>query len=236
MKIKGVLFDLYGTLFLYGDMHKAWNAWFTVVYDCFADQGLTISSERFRPLCQGFFEKPEPTREESSGMSVVEKRFQQLANEVNITLPHTPAIQMIEKSIAVWHEYVPIDPDARQVLQEISRTRSVALVSNFDYAPHIVSLLTQHQLDPWLDAVLVSDAVGVKKPNPRIFQHAIRMLGVTPKETIHIGDSREDIEGALGAGIHPIWIDRQKVDGWQAGPDMPLTRITSLRQVLDLLE
>ena len=35
MKTKGVLFDLYGTLIVYGDMEKAWNAWYDVIYETF---------------------------------------------------------------------------------------------------------------------------------------------------------------------------------------------------------
>lgn len=235
MKIRGVLFDLYGTLFIYGDMKKAWDAWFHVIFETFSEQGLQLPEPAFRTHCRDFFEQPEP-QGFATEKTVVEKRFQQLANELQIALPRTTAIRMIERSIGAWHEYVPIDPEAYPVLQEAARHRSVAVVSNFDYAPHIFHLLGQHELDSLLDAILVSDAVGVKKPDPLIFQQALAQLGLSPQETLHIGDSREDVEGALGVGIRPVWIDRQLPNGWQAEPWMPVTRITKLRQVLELLD
>jgi putative hydrolase of the HAD superfamily len=86
------------------------------------------------------------------------------------------------------------------------------------------------------DTILVSDAVGVKKPHPGIFEQALREMGLTAAETIHVGDSQEDIEGASGAGIRPVWIDRQRNDRWRAKPESGVTRIRSLTELLDLLD
>lgn len=53
-----------------------------------------------------------------------------------------------------------------------------------------------------LENVLTSTDVGVRKPDPRIFQEAARWLGLTPSEVLHVGDRWEhDVEGARGAGM-----------------------------------
>ena len=237
MKTRGVLFDLYGTLIVYGNMEKAWNAWFAEIYQAFADNGLDMSPEDFRPHCVGFFEKPEPRDE--IGRSVVERRLNRLAGEMNLEIPREQAIAAIEKSIDVWHDQVRLDPEAPAVLREIRRQRSLALVSNFDYAPYVQNLMVKWGLAPLFDVILVSDAVGVKKPHPEIFDRALLQMGLNSDQAIHVGDSQEDIDGASGAGIRPVWIDRQRKDPWRAKHAAALpqvTRITSLGQVLSALD
>ena len=235
LKTRGVLFDLYGTLIIYGDMEKAWNSWYEVIYGAFRDSGLKLSQAEFRPYCEGFFERPEPTGE-AAERTVVERRLQRLADEVRVDLPQGEAVQAIEQSIDVWHDYLRIDPVAREVLAEIGRTRSLALVSNFDYAPYVHDLMVRLELEPLFDTILVSDAVGVKKPHPGIFEQALQRLDLSPEQVIHVGDSQEDVEGALGAGIRPVWIDRNRRGRWQAPADLPVRRISGLPELLELLD
>ena len=136
----------------------------------------------------------------------------------------------------MWHDYLRIDPVAREVLAEIGRTRSLALVSNFDYAPYVHDLMVRLELEPLFDTILVSDAVGVKKPHPGIFEQALQRLDLSPEQVIHVGDSQEDVEGALGAGIRPVWIDRNRRGRWQAPADLPVRRISGLPELLELLD
>ena len=235
MRIRGVLFDLYGTLIVYGDMEKAWDAWYSVIFDAFCTSGLSLTYGQFRPYCEGFFDRPEPVGF-AEELTVVERRLQRLAEEVNVEMPRASALLAIEKSIHIWHDYVQIDPAAKDVLRLIGRNRSLALVSNFDYAPYVHDLMVRWELEPFFDTILVSDAVGVKKPHPDIFRQALQRLELSAEQTIHVGDSREDVEGALGAGIRPVWIDRQRNNRWQADPSMGVTRISALSEILDMLD
>ncbi|HLQ60689.1 MAG TPA: HAD-IA family hydrolase [Candidatus Acidoferrales bacterium] len=57
-------------------------------------------------------------------------------------------------------------------------------------------------------AVIDSGRVGVAKPDPRIFEHALQAVGVGPQEAVHVGDSvLADVEGARAAGIRPFHLD-----------------------------
>jgi len=235
MKTKGVLFDLYGTLAVYGEMDKAWDAWYKVIYDTFHSNGLSLDASEFRRYCAGFFDRTEPANA-GDDLTVVERRLHRLAAEVNIFIPREEALQAVENSIDVWHDYVHLDPEVPAVLETIGRSRAVALVSNFDYAPYVHRLLSRWQLEPLFDAILVSDAVGVKKPHPGIFEQALRELNIAAMDAIHVGDSQEDIEGASGAGIRPVWIDRQRKDRWRAPPDAHVMLISSLGELLDRLD
>lgn len=59
-----------------------------------------------------------------------------------------------------------------------------------------------------MEVIIDSGAVGVRKPDPRIFRLALDVLGIEATEAVHVGDSLiTDIGGARAAGIRPIHID-----------------------------
>lgn len=62
-------------------------------------------------------------------------------------------------------------------------------------------------LEPWIDIVVLSDDIGINKPDPRIFDHAMRQTGDTdPSHHLMIGDNPQtDIAGAISAGWPAIW-------------------------------
>jgi len=71
------------------------------------------------------------------------------------------------------------------------------------------------KIDYYFDKIITSESVGVKKPNPEIFEYALQVANATKKESIMIGDSWEaDIMGAKNFGIKPIYcnFESQLVD------------------------
>ena len=118
----------------------------------------------------------------------------------------------------------------------IGQTRSLALVSNYDYAPYVHDLMVRWKLRPLFDAILVSDAVGCKKPHAGIFEQALQRLALLPEQVIHVGDSQEDVEGAIAAGIRPVWIDRNRQGCWRAPDNLSVQRISLLPELLTLLD
>lgn len=57
-------------------------------------------------------------------------------------------------------------------------------------------------IEPELDAVAISEEIGVAKPAPEAFARAAAMIGCEPSEVAMVGDSPEaDIEGAINAGL-----------------------------------
>ena len=62
-------------------------------------------------------------------------------------------------------------------------------------------------LERHFDAVVVSGELGVGKPDPSVFRHALELLGADGG--VMIGDSLDrDIDGALAAGLDAVWINR----------------------------
>ena len=63
----------------------------------------------------------------------------------------------------------------------------------------------------YFNQIITSEQVGVKKPNPRVFEYALQKANAKPEESIMIGDSFEaDIQGAMNCGIDAIFFNEQK--------------------------
>ena len=63
-------------------------------------------------------------------------------------------------------------------------------------------------IDHYFNQVITSESVGVKKPNPRVFEYALNIANASKENSIMIGDSIEaDIEGALNFGLKAIHCD-----------------------------
>jgi putative hydrolase of the HAD superfamily len=114
-------------------------------------------------------------------------------------------------------------PDALPLLDTLAAASlPVAAVTNMlaDYQRR--KLAAVGLLDR-LRAVVGIDAVGVGKPDPRMFRQACGRLGVAPGEAAHVGDELDvDARGARDAGLLGIWLDRHRT-GRTPG-DVPVVR------------
>jgi HAD superfamily hydrolase (TIGR01549 family) len=90
-----------------------------------------------------------------------------------------------------------------------SRVR-IAIVSN-NLRAEQEDKLRRCELDRFVDVLVVSEEVGMSKPDPEIFRIALQRLGCTSREAVMIGDSwQADIVGARTAGMPAIWFNRAK--------------------------
>ncbi len=76
---------------------------------------------------------------------------------------------------------------------------SLACVANWDISLH--DHFARLDISDRFDTVLASADVGVEKPDPRIFTHALGRLGVLAERALHIGDESVDRAGAAAAGL-----------------------------------
>ncbi len=223
--IKGIFFDLHGTLLVPTDIEAAWDDWLTTFHSCMEECGLKMSSEEFREQIGDLFDRP-MTEPEDDEMSVFERRIKDLGERLGLEIDLEYLSQMVDQVIGVWHGYFFLDPEARAVLEYLKPRFSIALITNWDHAPWIYRLLSEHEIDGYFDSVLVSDEVGASKPDPRIFRAALEETSLEPYEVVHVGDSQEDVKGAMAAGIQPILISRGRpIKNWSQVSDdkeMPL--------------
>jgi HAD superfamily hydrolase (TIGR01509 family) len=110
----------------------------------------------------------------------------------------------------LWTRIVPGTHEALQTFREAGLR--LTAVCNASGAAE--QELTELGLRPFLDVVIDSHVVGFKKPDPRIFHHALKVSQAEPERTIHVGDLYNvDVAGARAAGLHAILID--PFDDWR---------------------
>ena len=80
---------------------------------------------------------------------------------------------------------------------------------------------------------LISEEVGINKPQPGIFHIALQRNGITADEAVMVGDSySSDIAGAKAAGIDQIWV---KDDGLPVTGETATYIVPQLTDILNLL-
>jgi FMN phosphatase YigB (HAD superfamily) len=123
----------------------------------------------------------------------------------------------------------------RALLADLAGRYRLGLVSNFDYTPTALDILKSAGVARLFDTVVVSDAVGWRKPAPAIFHVALERLGVTPAEALFVGDRADvDVVGAQRVGIPVAWLNREAAS-LPAGvppPEFELRDLDELRRIL----
>lgn len=73
------------------------------------------------------------------------------------------------------------------------------------------------------DDLVVSDEHGVAKPDPRLFEVALKRIGRAAADSVHVGDRWDlDVVGARDAGVLPVWFNRFGLE--PGAPDVSGTR------------
>ena len=97
-------------------------------------------------------------------------------------------------------------PDARQTLVALRAAGfTLGLITNGSVRMQSRKLECL-ALPPMFDAVLISDAEGVAKPDPEIFRRALARLGVDAVHACYVGNHPDvDVAGARAAGLKAVW-------------------------------
>lgn len=121
-------------------------------------------------------------KERSDDPEKVAHRFAQLLGQQVIPLPH--AIETV-KALC---ERVPV----------ILLTNGITVIQKLR--------LAASPIKDWVSGVVISQEVGVSKPDPRIFEIALN--GIDPKDALMIGDGTgSDVLGANRAGVDMCWFN-----------------------------
>jgi len=111
-----------------------------------------------------------------------------------------------------------------------------------DCSAEVPAIWPETPLAPLFDVTVFSSVVGLKKPDPRIYQLAAEQLAVKPQSCLYVGDgSSQELTGAAAVVMHPVLIrdpdedstEIHRVDAEADRWDGPV--ISSLKEVLTLL-
>jgi putative hydrolase of the HAD superfamily len=205
--IKGVFFDLYGTLIITGE--NTASSWMAEFYTCLKRYGLSMSIDDFASRCYGFFSKEAP-QQKKDGLTVYERRIKALCSELGIEIDTNGIRQTAASTVESANKNCSLDPDCHTILKTLLKHKTLALISNYDHSPYIKTMLKQMDIGKYFSTIIISEEVGLKKPAPGIFHLALQRTGLKPEEVIFVGDSViDDIGGAASAGITPILLQRE---------------------------
>ena len=209
--IRAVLFDLDGTLV---DARGAWDAALDEAlalgrarYPALESlgDGRSVQRQVLRPLLE------QAHREAGSGewsREFVAWAFDQLLARHALADPEL-AEAMRSHYEEAWPRHLRLYPEVPALLEQLAGCYRLGLVSNGLEEEQSLKIAPLG-LDRYLETVAISGALGLRKPDPGIFEYALAGLGITAAEAVHVGDDfSADIAGARAAGLAAgIWVNR----------------------------
>ena len=231
MKIKAVLFDLYGTLVGFEPSRFVIQSQVVKKYDLFLTEP---------GVSKGYFLADKFMAEQNAvnpirSMSIVEKeeffaRYEQLVlsgDELEVELSLCKKIfkelQNIPYSMVLYEDVIP----TLRTLRELNF--KLGLISNMDKSGS--EILDEFNLSSYMDVCITSKEAKVEKPDSKIFHMALSKLDIDATNSMYIGDQiLSDIEGAKNSKLLPILIDRES-----SHTDYKGQKISELSQLIDLL-
>jgi len=130
------------------------------------------------------------------------------SQEARVRMAH----EMGAEFLRLTNKYFSVLPGAAEVVRELAKKYPLTIISN-GFKEVQYYKFAHSGLAECFAHTIISEEVGINKPQPEIFRIALQMNGVTADEAIMIGDSySSDIQGAKNAGIDQIWLHEGATD------------------------
>ncbi|MCM3637001.1 HAD family hydrolase [Sporosarcina luteola] len=121
------------------------------------------------------------------------------------------------------------------VLEQLKGEYTLVLLTNGSPSLQNTKLDITPELAPYFDFIVISGAFGKGKPDPSIFEHALKETGSSAAEALMVGDNlMTDILGSSKIGMRSVWINRE---GKEGNPSIqPTFEIRHLEQLFPILD
>jgi putative hydrolase of the HAD superfamily len=123
---------------------------------------------------------------------------------------------------------------AIDVLTALKNKYRLAIVSN--HYSWLMDYLCKSGLSPYFESIIISDIVGVAKPNIRIMQLALEELNLKAESCLYVGDQPLDVLCSKQAGMDCAWIVTDQSELPKSIPYKEDYRISKLSDLLQILE
>jgi putative hydrolase of the HAD superfamily len=206
LTIKAVLFDMGGTLITAATLEEVIK-----IYDKILQAyGMSYSLDRIAKAHQKASRQLDISR-----LADVGKDFWVMFNLIllkDLGMDKNQALDLAKTIDREWWDYADVElyPDVLPVLHELkARKLKLGIVSN-GLESDIEHVMKKVNLEGFFDVEVGVDTFMCMKPNREVFLKTLKLLQVSPKETLFVGDSLEnDYEGARNAGIRALLISRR---------------------------
>lgn len=136
-----------------------------------------------------------------------------------------------------WNNNFPhcftVDEDMINIINTIKTKVKVAIITNGSTERQKAKIINAG-LNSCFEVIIISEEVGLSKPDKRIFELALNRLKVKPEDALFVGDNIElDIGGCQNANIKGIWFNPHKAKN--VSGIKPFAEIDSMEQLLDYI-
>jgi HAD superfamily hydrolase (TIGR01509 family) len=183
LSLKGVIFDVDGTLVDSNDAHA--QSW----VDTFAEAGYEVPFEVVRPLIGMGADKLLPKtigirHDSEQGKKLLERRSEIFRKK------YLPGLRPL--------------PGARSLVLRVRDDGLKAIVATSAKDEELEGLLKAAEVEDLMEEKATASDAKRSKPDPDIVEAAIEESGVPAKKAVMIGDTPYDVEAALRAGVRVI--------------------------------
>ena len=220
--VKAVVFDLDGTLL---DRRSSFERFVRDQWKRFTKSLHTVDQEQYVQAAVRF-----------DGDGYAPRRELFARTLAQFELPLDTAETLLSDYRAGFPSACVLFPDAARILASLRASGlKLGLITNGSVRMQSRKL-DRLDLAPAFDTILISDAEGISKPDPRIFHRAMERLNVTPARSAFVGDHPVvDVAGARGAGMQAIW-RRDPGVSMMVEADAVIEELSDLPSVLGLEE
>lgn len=134
-------------------------------------------------------------------------------------------------------EKVSVFPGAIQTIHYIkSLGIPLAMLTNGASAPQRHKI-DRFELAPLFDHILIEGEFGSGKPDSRVYEHALKLLGAAPEEAWMIGDNYQwEVVAPQKLGIKSVWVNHKGKDPLSMHEIQPFRTIRTFSELIPLLE
>jgi putative hydrolase of the HAD superfamily len=157
------------------------------------------------------------------------ERFRKTFIELGVHPDHVPH-QFEEDYVKISPTKTNLFEGARKVLSYLQEKYTLHIISN-GFKETTLTKMDLSGLNPYFSNVIISEEVGVNKPDKAVFQYALDKANAQKDQSIMIGDSLEaDIYGALNFGMKAIFFNPLNKEK----PADVVMQITHLEELINL--
>lgn len=162
---------------------------------------------------------------------LVVERFDRFVKEIGAAAKATELNRAYTEHLATHADVIP---GAEEALQELAEVATMIAVSNGTESVER-GRLKLSGFEKYFDDIIISETVGVSKPNPKIFQMAMRKLGIEHSDKVLVvGDSLSaDIQGGVNAGLDTCWVNMNGLEN-ESGLT-PTYEVKALRELYPIV-
>ena len=186
--------------------------------------------ETFEAINKKLWEQYRKNKIEKETVSVV--RFIYTLEQKTQTPQYSLAHRMGDSYLVYTTDDNYLEPYAREIIRYLKeKGYRIHIISDGFFEVQILKI-KKAKISSFISHLIYAEEVGVLKPDPRIFEYAIKKANTTKEKSIFIGnDYKNDILGAYSAGIDQIFYNKQQIKNLYIKPTYTIQSLKELEKI-----